>query len=411
MKKTLVAIAALAATSAFAQSSVEIYGTLDVGNFKLSGNEMGLNNTTNAIPASQSGTTLLNSFARQGTGTNNMGFRGKEDLGGGMYAGFNLQTGGLDLSNGNPGLAFSRESNLTLGSSSFGELKVGRSSSTMCSVGCSYDYNYIGSASALALTGLSPASFQGSSRRSDQIEWLTPAMSGFQGRFALVQKGDLNADGTFATNGGSAYSATSSAAGTATTASNYKNVVALGLTYANGPLRVGYVNEGKRVDSQSVRNGQWFGAEYNFGFVKANIQSSINPNKGGANVPSANGATTSNVKGLYALSTAAGTTTYGKGTSIALVAPVTSQLNLGIQAANNTEQGVKATELFAQYALSKRTTLYAVTTKLKGATSVTAAGVPATAAAGAAQTNNNTLGRSALQADPSIFGFGIRHTF
>ena len=75
MKKTLVALAALASVSAFAQSTVEIYGTLDVGQVKLSGQQAGLNNTTNTYPVSQSATTLANTFARQGTGTNNIGFR------------------------------------------------------------------------------------------------------------------------------------------------------------------------------------------------------------------------------------------------------------------------------------------------------------------------------------------------
>ena len=171
MKKSLVALAALASVSAFAQSSVEIYGTLDITQAKVSGQQAGLNNTTNTYPISQSATGLANVFARQGTGTNNMGFRGKEDLGGGMYAGFDLQTGGLDLSTGSAALAFSRESNLKLGSSAWGELKIGRSASTVCSIGCSFDYNYIGAGSAAANTGLSAASWYASSRRSDQIEY------------------------------------------------------------------------------------------------------------------------------------------------------------------------------------------------------------------------------------------------
>jgi len=404
MKKSLVALAALAATSAFAQ--VEIYGTLDVAVTTLTGHEAGLNNTTNSYPVSQSSTALLNSFARQGTGTNNMGFRGREDLGGGLYAGFDLQTGVLDMSNGNPGLAFSRESHLKLGSSAWGDLKFGRTVSTMCAMGCSYDYNYIGAGSAMALVGLSPASNKGSSRRSDLIEWTSPTMSGFQVKLGLQQKGDLNADGTFATNAGAAYSASSTNAGANTTAKNYKNVTVFGASYASGPLRAAFVSEGANTDSQATRMSQWMGAEYNFGFIKANIQNMTNANKGGNNVPKADGTSPSDMRGLFALSTATGTTTYGKGTSFGVVAPLGSW-NLGVQVADNSEQKIKATELFAQYSLSKRTTVYAYNTTLSGTRAVAASasqGTPATAVTGAVQT-------SALQANPTISAVGIRHTF
>jgi len=411
MKKSLIALAALAATASFAQSSVEIYGTLDVGYAKLSGQQTGMNNTNASYPASQSSTALLNGFARQGTGTNNIGFRGKEDLGGGLYAGFDLQTGGLDMSNGNPGLAFSRESHLKLGSSSWGDLKFGRTVSTLCSVGCSFDYNYIGAGSANALVGLSPAVNKGSSRRSDLAEWTSPAMNGFTARVGLQLKGDQNVDGTFATSGGAAYTAASSAAGAATTVGNYKNVYVVGLNYANGPIRAAYAVETAQTDSAALRNAQYAVAEYNFGVAKVNASYMVNSNKGGAAVPAADSSTTSNKIGAYALSTATGTTTYGKGYTLAAVVPV-GAWNLGVQYANNNEQAIKATELFAQYSLSKRTTVYAYTTKLNGTAAVTAAApnAPAMTAASAAS-SGNVIGTGAIQANPTISAVGIRHTF
>jgi len=405
MKKTLVALAAVSAVSAFAQSSVEIYGTLDITNAKLSGNQWGLNNTTNVYPTSTSSSAALLSFARQGTSTNNMGFRGKEDLGGGMYAGFDLQTGGLDLSNGAPGLAFSREANLKLGGA-WGDLKIGRSSSTVCSIGCSFDYNYIGAGSAAGLTGLSPASMGGSSRRSDQIELTLPTMSGFTPRISYRQKGDQNVDGTFGSNGGKAWSTatgadSNTAAGASATVGNYKNVVVAGFNYVNGPLRAGFVMETASTDSLATRTAQWAGVEYDFGFVKANYQASTNPNKGGTAIPTADGSTTTNTTGKYALSAAAGNVTYGAGSIIGLVAPV-GNFNFGVQLANNTEQDIKATELFLQYSLSKRTTLFAYNTKLSG----TAATVYTSSTSSPA-----ALGLTALQKDPSISAFGMRHTF
>jgi len=401
MKKTLVALAALASVSAFAQSTVEIYGVLDVAQTKLSGIQAGLNNTTNSYPVSQSSTALLNGFARQGTGTNHMGFRSREDLGGGNYAGFDLQTGGLDMSNGNPGLAFSRESHLKLGGS-WGDLKVGRTVSTICSIGCSFDLNYIGANSAFGLLGLSPANNKGSSRRSDLIDLTLPAFNGFQAKVSLQQRGDQNADGTFVTSAGAAYTTASTASGASTTVANYKDVVTIGGTYSSGPLRIAAAMETPASDSLAMRNATFAAAEYNFGFMKATVQSFTNTNKGGSAAPNANNSATVNTTGLYTLSTNAGTTTYGKGTGFGVIVPM-GAWNVGMQYANNSETKVKANEVFARYSLSKRTEIYVQTTSLSGAaaTTATAAGLTASSA----------LGLTALQADPKISALGIRHTF
>jgi len=78
MKKTLVALAAVAATSAFAQSSVTLYGLFDISygvtKSEIVGNPSAYRKTTGL----QEGTTA----------GNRLGFRGVEDLGGGMKAGF-----------------------------------------------------------------------------------------------------------------------------------------------------------------------------------------------------------------------------------------------------------------------------------------------------------------------------------
>ena len=74
MKKTLVALAALSAVSVFAQSSVTIFGTADAGL------AIGNGSAANFIGLRNSG---LASSA--------LGFRGVEDLGGGMKASFHLE--------------------------------------------------------------------------------------------------------------------------------------------------------------------------------------------------------------------------------------------------------------------------------------------------------------------------------
>jgi len=74
MKKSLVALAALAATSAFAQSTVTIYGQADA-----------------AYTSIKSGANSFTGVMGAGRGSNLLGFMGTEDLGGGLKANFKLE--------------------------------------------------------------------------------------------------------------------------------------------------------------------------------------------------------------------------------------------------------------------------------------------------------------------------------
>ncbi len=80
MKKTLVAIAALAATSAFAQSSVTLYGAIDAGYSDSSKTIAGVKNGQQAVSFSNMSSTRF-------------GFKGTEDIGQGMKANFVIETG------------------------------------------------------------------------------------------------------------------------------------------------------------------------------------------------------------------------------------------------------------------------------------------------------------------------------
>ena len=82
MKKTLVAAATLiAATGAFAQSSVTLYGVVDAS----------LENVK--------GTDSLTRVSSDNYASSRLGFRGVEDLGGGLKANFVLE-GGINLDTG-----------------------------------------------------------------------------------------------------------------------------------------------------------------------------------------------------------------------------------------------------------------------------------------------------------------------
>ncbi len=167
MKKTLVAIAALAAaTGAMAQSSVTMYGTLDVGV---------LTQNRGVNPEANSASTYASLPTNQGPYLNNRvtgmassnltpskwGIKGVEDMGGGMKTSFVLESA-LNINTGNnpngrlsdslpgtgsvtnngegsiQGQMFDREASLGI-SGSWGELKAGRMTTTMADTIGAYD--------------------------------------------------------------------------------------------------------------------------------------------------------------------------------------------------------------------------------------------------------------------------------
>jgi len=112
MKKTLIALAAVAATgAAFAQSTVTLSGSLDVG----------------VVRNGAAGTTVLNAA---GNGLNQLVFSGSEDLGGGMKANFILQQRFNPTSGNNDGsnsLRRTFQGSSTVGlSGGFGNVRLGR---------------------------------------------------------------------------------------------------------------------------------------------------------------------------------------------------------------------------------------------------------------------------------------------
>ncbi len=116
MKKSLVALAVLAAAgAASAQSSVTLFGIVDASIGHISGSNGG-----------QSRTYLGNS----GLNSSRLGFRGVEDLGGGLAASFWLE-GALNNDDGTAGqlgtggFDFRRRSTISL-SGNFGEVRLGR---------------------------------------------------------------------------------------------------------------------------------------------------------------------------------------------------------------------------------------------------------------------------------------------
>jgi predicted porin len=115
MKRSLLALAVLGtfAGTAAAQSSVTLFGVVDV-NARYVKNDR-----------SDGGDDNRKSLSQDGINSSRLGFRGVEDLGGGLKAGFWLE-GAVNPDTGTPGgLTFRRRSTLSL-IGNWGELRLGR---------------------------------------------------------------------------------------------------------------------------------------------------------------------------------------------------------------------------------------------------------------------------------------------
>ena len=309
MKKTLIALAAVAATgAAFAQSSVTLYGVADVAVGKANtAAGAGLSNTI-AATANPTGLGLGNDKFQAiasntlNNGTSRYGFRGVEDLGGGLKAGFNFEAG-ISLADGSAnksgGQAFSRAANVSL-MGGFGEIRAGRSLNASYYSVASWELtgtaNYSVVANQFNYAGAGP-------RDTAQVMYRSPSFSGLTVDVATVLKGN-------------------DAAATAGDQSKYD----IAATYVAGPLAASLAYNKVSGATKNVA----VGAKYNFGAftVAGSFQDPAGVKKG-----------------------------FTVGVS-APVGPVT--LTADIARATNTADKNTDFLLEAKYALSKRTFAYGV---------------------------------------------------
>ncbi|NGZ85772.1 porin [Duganella aceris] len=235
MKKSLIAVAVLGAMSsaAFAQSNVTIYGILDAGIVSERGGAAGTTTKVTSGAASAS----------------RIGFKGTEDLGGGLSAIFKLETGAridtgaLDNTNN---VLFNREAYVGLSSKTAGTLTLGRQYTpyyeTLRDVGDPFAMGYAGTAKNL----FPVASFM--TRNDNAVVYKTPNLQGFTGAVSY-SLGETAGD---------------------TTANRQ---VGASLGYNNGPLNVAVAYNSKNNDTATVKtNGighnALIAANYDFKVVK-----------------------------------------------------------------------------------------------------------------------------------------------
>lgn len=230
MKKTLIALAAVAATSAaFAQSSVTLYGILDAnyGTRTTTLTESGVGYANTLFKNKVTG---LSDGGPNGISTSRWGVRGTEDLGSGMKANFVLETA-LSVNDGVGTGSFQRRSLVGL-SGGFGSIDLGREYTPAFSVASASDVTgtdgyattNVGQgvtaeqlAAVLGGTATdSPAKdFFGSVgfqiRRSNSINYTSPNFSGVVVKAQISRNSTKSATATTAKDNGLGMSATYSA--------------------------------------------------------------------------------------------------------------------------------------------------------------------------------------------------------
>ncbi|MGE5451614.1 MAG: porin [Acidobacteriota bacterium] len=213
MKKTLLALAALAATSAaFAQSSVTLYGVLDASVEKVKTDHQ------------------VTRVSSDNLATSRIGFKGTEDLGSGLKANFVLESAVKVDTGANGGGAsrfFDRAAWVGLAGGA-GELRLGRQDSSIGAL--AGDTSILGAQGYDDFRMINTRAGYGYRRVDNAITYILPQV--VQGLTAQVQY-SLNG-GVPGTVGTESYGA----------AGNYTKNYGISVKYANGPLLagLGYLN-------------------------------------------------------------------------------------------------------------------------------------------------------------------------
>ena len=235
MKKTLaLAIAGLITAPAFAQSKVEIYGIVDMGYSWRGDNVAKRVDDRSGIDSGQSAGSRL-------------GFRGTEDLGNGLKASFVLEQG-IHMDRGTSsqgGRTFGRQSYVALGGN-FGKVALGRQYTTHHLLGVEVDPFGKGT------VGQYNNVYVGETRMDNLIAYTSPTWGGFS--FVASYTGNNNGDESVGNKNGDV------------------EVFAVTPTFRSGPLMAAFLYQ----EARKQRNGQsddkiksydLMGA-YDFGVVK-----------------------------------------------------------------------------------------------------------------------------------------------
>jgi len=359
MKKSLIALAVLAASgAAMAQSSVSVYGIADVwvGSTKTTLNGVGERETK---------------VDSAGVNTSRIGFKGTEDLGGGLKANFVIETTvKLDQPSGTS--LGDRNANVGL-SGGFGEVQLGRTWSSYDDIRLSANDNFNANVAASFNTWV-----EYNDRPSNSIKYISPEFAGFSGSvtYGLGEDKALNAN------------------------NKASSILSLGVQYANGPVFVGFAHQaekagaGTKLAALSGINDALDLADLPAVTVPAGAKVTYNLLNGSYDFGVAK--LVAGYNQVKAKNTGLGADLEAKEWNIGAEVPLASALKLGVGYAQSTIEalntdivktsGYTATLL---YSLSKRTTVYGAMYQAKAKDKV-------------------GLG---VEAKETLYGVGINHKF
>lgn len=388
MKKSLLALAALTAFAgvASAQSSVTVFGGIDLA----------ARNVKNGPAGS------LKTLSTDGNYSSRLGFRGVEDLGGGLKAGFWLEAGvGADTGGlGSPTATWNRRATASL-MGDFGEIRLGRDYTPTFWNHTQFDpfgTNGVGNANNLigtgAVTGAAAAT------NTTRVLGVPGAASGGDPRTGTFVRAD-NSIGYHLPALGGLYGQVMVAAGEGQIGNKYTGAR---LGYAAGPVNVAVAFGKTDLVTDSLKAFNIAGS-YNLGVATVFVAyhnykvGGTEPNSGTATNGSYGNPSNRDLKN-YLLGT---TVPLGQGTFKFSFAKTKGDLNSGSAAAAPTRLDASATQIALGYVydMSKRTSLYThySTIKNKGGAHFYASG------SGPAYANTTADFTS------SGYEFGIKHTF
>lgn len=396
MQKKIIAlaVAALASSAAFAQTNVQIYGIVDAG--------MSFDNA-------KSGAGTQSRVQSGQSAGSRIGFKGTEDLGNGLTAGFTLEQG-FALDNGQAtshgtnggdtagqntntmagGTLFQRQAFLSLSSKTAGTVAFGRQYTPFFAVKAKSDVFGLGMGGTMNnLASYVPGALD---RLNNTVAYVSPNVAGFSGVVAYSSGQENNVNGGTTGSGEKAGKTWGALAqyenGPLWAGLAYHNAHTVGAatTTSTADLGTGAVTSATTYADNLHAKSWLLGASYDFGVVKLNAAYGA-------------GKATNDTTGADAAK--------GRMYHIGLAAPFGKHtVKVGYTAGQNRldrdEKDAKLFGLAYEYAVSKRTSAYAGYSKLVNESRVGNSINSAT---------TNGLTGVANGNDPTSINVGIRHSF
>ncbi|QFZ83189.1 porin [Variovorax paradoxus] len=398
MKKSLLVLAAIAACgAASAQSTVTLFGVVDAAYRNVANKSVSTNPFGPAYSVKASRTELANS----GLSSSRLGFRGVEDLGGGLSASFWLEAP-ITNDDGATGVSsFTRRSTVSL-AGSFGELRLGRDKTATVMNEEQFDPfgdtgiggSLIIDANEASLSGSGYGSNSTYKRASNMVQYFLPRLGGLYGNVAygLAEQTRLSPDTAASTNTG--------------------RHIGGRLGYTTGPFDIAasYAQNDTSFTTGSgaaavARPGKIktfnLGATYDFGVAKLFGEVSRSKDERNALNIFSTGQDVDLTGYLLGV-----TVPIGPGVIRASYSHVKYDFNrVPVFGVNNADPKASKLALGYVHNLSKRTALYGTVARVSNKNG---AGLTV----GAGPSYATTFNRTALQAKSSMgYEFGIRHTF